>query len=104
MTGTVRDAVHTFLLAQGVTTVFGNPGSTEMRFFRDWPDTLNYVVAPQESSVLAMADGYAQATGGVGWLWSTQPGASATASEASTRPNATGPRLWSSPASRPGRS
>lgn len=64
---TVREVVQEFLLSQGVNTVFGNPGSTEMRFFRDWPEAFDYVVAPQESSVLAMADGYAQASGTVGF-------------------------------------
>lgn len=66
MSMTVRDVVHGFLAEQGVTTIFGNPGSTEMRFFRNWPANLDYVLAPQESSVLAMADGWAQAKGQVG--------------------------------------
>jgi benzoylformate decarboxylase len=66
MTETTRDVVRDFLIRSGVTTIFGNPGSTEMRFFRDWPDELRYVLVPQESAVLAMADGYTQASGGVG--------------------------------------
>ena len=66
MTGTVRDVVRSFLIASGVTKIFGNPGSTEMRFFKDWPDALDYVVVPQEAPALAMADGYAQASGSVG--------------------------------------
>ncbi|WP_181034186.1 thiamine pyrophosphate-binding protein [Arthrobacter sp. GMC3] len=66
MSPTVRDVVHSFLAEQGVTKIFGNPGSTEMRFFRNWPEGLDYVLAPQEASVLAMADGYAQAKGQVG--------------------------------------
>jgi len=49
--------------ALGMTTVFGNPGSTELRFFKDAPDDFRYVLALQESSAVAMADGYAQATG-----------------------------------------
>ena len=66
MTGTVRDVVRSFLSASGVTKIFGNPGSTEMRFFKDWPDDLDYVMVPQEAPALAMADGYAQASGTVG--------------------------------------
>ena len=55
-------ATHALMRELGMTTVFGNPGSTELRFFRDWPDDFRYVMALQESSAVAMADGYAQAT------------------------------------------
>lgn len=60
---TVREATRELLRAAGMTTVFGNPGSTEMKFFRDWPADFRYVLGLQESCVVAMADGYAQATG-----------------------------------------
>jgi benzoylformate decarboxylase len=60
---TVRQATHDLMRALGMTTIFGNPGSTELRFFKDAPDDLRYVLALQESSAVAMADGYAQATG-----------------------------------------
>ena len=64
MTGTtVRQAVLDLLREEGVTTVFGNPGSTELTFLRDWPNDLQYVLGLQEATVVAMADGYAQATG-----------------------------------------
>jgi benzoylformate decarboxylase len=66
VTGTVRDVVRSFLTASGVIKIFGNPGPTEMRFFKDWPDDLEYVMVPQEAPALAMADGYAQASGTVG--------------------------------------
>jgi benzoylformate decarboxylase len=59
----VRAATHALLRDLGMTTIFGNPGSTELRFFKDAPDELRYVLALQESSAVAMADGYAQATG-----------------------------------------
>jgi benzoylformate decarboxylase len=62
MSETVREATHALMRALGMTTVFGNPGSTELRFFRDWPADFRYVLALQESSAVAMADGYAQAT------------------------------------------
>lgn len=58
----VRAAVHAFMRAQRMTTVFGNPGSTELKFFRDWPADFRYVLGLQESCCVAMADGYAQAT------------------------------------------
>ena len=61
-TTTVRTATHEFLRRVGMTTVFGNPGSTELRFFRDWPADFRYVLGLQESCCVAMADGYAQAT------------------------------------------
>jgi len=46
-----------------LTTVFGNPGSTEQTFLKDFPDDFTYVLGLQEASVLAMADGFAQCTG-----------------------------------------
>lgn len=46
-----------------MTTVFGNPGSTELGFLADWPDDLRYVLGLQETSVVSMADGYAQYSG-----------------------------------------
>ena len=51
-----------------MTTIFGNPGSTELRLFKDVPDDLRYVLALQESSAVAMADGYAQATGNAAFV------------------------------------
>jgi len=45
-----------------MTTIFGNPGSTELPMFRDFPSDFNYVLGLQESVVVGMADGFAQAT------------------------------------------
>lgn len=50
------------LRKHGLTTVFGNPGSTEMAFLSDWPSDFEYISGLHEGSVLAMADGYARAT------------------------------------------
>ena len=47
----------------GMTTIFGNPGSTELSFLNNLPSDIRYILALQEASVIAMADGYAQATG-----------------------------------------
>lgn len=57
----VRAATLGLLRAFGMTTVFGNPGSTELPLFRDFPDDFRYVLGLQESVVLGMADGFAQA-------------------------------------------
>ena len=63
MTTTVREATYDLLRQLGLTTIFGNPGSTEEPFLRDFPADFTYVLGLQEASVVAMADGYAQATG-----------------------------------------
>ncbi len=59
---TVREATIELMRAYGMTTIFDNPGSTELRFFRDWPRDFRYVLGLEESCCVAMADGYAQAT------------------------------------------
>jgi hypothetical protein len=59
----VRDAVFDLLRRLGLTTVFGNPGSTELPMFRSFPRDFRYVLGLQEAVVVGMADGYAQATG-----------------------------------------
>ena len=58
----VREAAFELFRAFGLTTVFGNPGSTELPMFRDFPKDFRYVLGLQESIVVGMADGYAQAT------------------------------------------
>ncbi|HRH89165.1 MAG TPA: thiamine pyrophosphate-binding protein, partial [Rubrivivax sp.] len=59
---TVREAMFALLREFGLTTVFGNPGSTELPMLVDFPDDFRYVLGLQESVVVGMADGYAQAT------------------------------------------
>jgi benzoylformate decarboxylase len=59
---TVREAVLNLLRGFGINTIFGNPGSTELALFLDFPDDFQYVLGLQESVVVGMADGYAQAT------------------------------------------
>ncbi len=61
-TTTVREATISLLRAFGMTTIFGNPGSTELPMFRDFPKDFRYILGLQESIVVAMADGFAQAT------------------------------------------
>jgi benzoylformate decarboxylase len=60
---TVRAAVHALMRELGMTTVFGNPGSTELPFLDRWPDDFRYVLGLQESCVVGMADGFARAGG-----------------------------------------
>src|SRR4051812_48792236 len=54
------------LRARGMTTVFGNPGSTELPMLKDFPDDFRYVLGLQEAVAVGMADGFAQASGRVG--------------------------------------
>lgn len=63
---TVREATYELLRAHGMTTIFGNPGSTELPMLADYPDDFRYVLGLQEAVVVGMADGYAQASGRVG--------------------------------------
>ncbi|SBS77076.1 Benzoylformate decarboxylase [uncultured Mycobacterium sp.] len=60
---TVHAVTYDLLRNLGLTTIFGNPGSTEETFLQDFPDDFTYVLGLQEASVLAMADGFAQSTG-----------------------------------------
>ena len=59
----VREAVFDLLRARGMTTVFGNPGSTELPMLAGFPDDFRYVLGLQEIVAVGMADGFAQATG-----------------------------------------
>jgi benzoylformate decarboxylase len=59
---TVRDVIYQLLRQVGLTTIFGNVGSTEETFLKNFPSDFRYVLALQEASVIAMADGFAQAT------------------------------------------
>jgi len=60
---TVREATIRLLRDLKMTTIFGNPGSTELPLFRDFPDDFRYVLGLQESVAVGMADGFAHATG-----------------------------------------
>lgn len=60
---TVYDATYNLLRKLELTTIFGNPGSTEQPFLKNFPPDFEYVLALQEASAVSMADGFAQATG-----------------------------------------
>jgi benzoylformate decarboxylase len=59
---TVWHAFYNLLRAYDMRTIFGNPGSTEQPMLKNFPPDFDYVLALQEASVVAMADGFAQAT------------------------------------------
>jgi len=63
---TVRDASLDLLRRHGMTTMFGNPGSTELPMLADFPADFRYFLGLQEAVAVGMADGYAQASGTVG--------------------------------------
>src|ERR671922_626796 len=60
---TVREATFEIFRAHGMTTIFGNPGSTELPMLGELPGDFTYVLGLQEQAVVGMADGYAQASG-----------------------------------------
>src|SRR3954451_4825295 len=60
---TVLESVHELLRTRGMTTIFGNPGSTELPFLAGFPSDFTYVLGLQEIVAVGMADGFAQASG-----------------------------------------
>ncbi|MEV4468737.1 thiamine pyrophosphate-dependent enzyme [Nonomuraea sp. NPDC049504] len=56
---TVKDAVFDVLRRHGLTTLFCNPGSTEVALLTGLPDDLRFVLALHEGSVVGMATGWA---------------------------------------------
>jgi benzoylformate decarboxylase len=70
MTRRARDVLLDILRDEGITHVFGNPGSTEMPLMDalvDAPDIV-YVLGLQEATAVAMADGWALASGRAGFV------------------------------------
>ena len=59
---TVHATTYDLLRQHGLTTIFGNPGSNELPFLKDFPSDFRYVLGLHEGVVLGMADGFAQAT------------------------------------------
>ncbi|MFY9759334.1 MAG: thiamine pyrophosphate-binding protein, partial [Xanthobacteraceae bacterium] len=58
------------LKQEGVTVMFGNPGTTELPLMDAFAveHDIKYVLGLQEAALMAMADGYAQASGGLAVL------------------------------------
>ena len=72
-TPTRRLGAHILLEAlesEGVEYIFGNPGTTELPLMDALigRQTIHYVLGLQEACVVAMADGYAQASGKPGFI------------------------------------
>src|SRR5256885_10251788 len=65
MKTTGRAAFLQLLVDEGVTHLFGNPGTTELAIMEVVPDfsQLKFVLGLQESAVGAMADGFCRAPG-----------------------------------------
>jgi benzoylformate decarboxylase len=58
-TTTVREATFDVFRRRGLTTLFSNPGSTEVPFLTDLPRDIEFVLGLHEGPVVAMATGYA---------------------------------------------
>src|SRR3954452_22367464 len=56
---TVRDATLEQFRRLGLTTIFANPGSTEVPFLAGLPEDIRFVLALHEGSVVGLATGYA---------------------------------------------
>lgn len=59
----IRAFTYELLRKYGMTTVFGNPGSNELPFLKNFPSDFRYILGLHEGAVMGMADGYALATG-----------------------------------------
>jgi hypothetical protein len=59
---TVWAATYDLLRSLRLTTFFGKPGSTELPLLENFPSDFQYILGLQESTAVAMADGFAQAT------------------------------------------
>lgn len=60
---TIREATVEMLRERGMTTLFGNPGSTELPMLAQFPEDFRYILGLQEAVAVGIADGYAQASG-----------------------------------------
>src|SRR6218665_624651 len=76
---TVAQLAVQYLIAEGVTKVFGIPGGAAvwlMEEIKKHSDQIDYVICRHETGAAYMADGYARATGGLGVVLTTSgPGA-----------------------------
>jgi benzoylformate decarboxylase len=60
---TVREVTYDLLRENGLTTIFGNPGSNELTFLDRMPADFRYILGLHEGVVAGMADGYSLVTG-----------------------------------------
>lgn len=59
----VHTITYSLLRHQGMTIIFGNPGSNELPFLKGFPEDFQYILGLHEGVVVGMADGYALASG-----------------------------------------
>ena len=59
VTHTVREATFDVLRRRRLTTLFSNPGSTEVPLLTDLPEDIRFVLALHEGSVVGLATGFA---------------------------------------------
>ncbi|SEQ81168.1 benzoylformate decarboxylase [Amphritea atlantica] len=60
---TVHSATYQLLRQQGINKIFGNPGSNELPFLKDFPEDFEYILGLHEGVVMGIADGYALSSG-----------------------------------------
>jgi benzoylformate decarboxylase len=60
---TVREAVFAVMRERGLTTLFANPGSTEVTFLGGLPQDFRFVLGLHEGPLVGIASGYAIASG-----------------------------------------
>ena len=89
----VREATFDLFRAHGMTTIFGNPGSTELPMLADFPDDFTYVLGLQELVVMGWPTGSRRPAAAPRTSTSTPPRASATPSAGSSTPRPTS-RRW----------
>jgi benzoylformate decarboxylase len=63
MSRTVRDVTFDVFRRRGLTTMFANPGSTEVPFLAGLPDDLRFVLGLHETAVVGLASGHAIGSG-----------------------------------------
>ena len=97
---TVRDSAFEVMRRFGMTTIFGNPGSTEVSFLTDLPADIEFVLGLHEGSAVGIASGYAIARGNRRSSTSTRLPVSATRSTRSPTRVTPAPHWSSSSASR----
>ena len=65
---TVREVTYSLLRELGITRVFGNPGSSELPFLKDFPADFQYILGLHERAAAGMALGYAIGTGNAAFV------------------------------------
>src|SRR5215208_1920219 len=99
---TVREATFDLLRELGMTTIFGNPGSTELPFLQDFPEDFRYVLGCRRLAPWGWPTATLKGPGGRPLSTYTRARGWATLWRRWLPPGTTGRRSWSRPASRTG--